>query len=95
MKNVVFWDVALCDFVRTDVWEECIASIIRVTRLGGVFRLLVTSNIVPSSPIFVTLMMGAIRSSETSVLNKQTLHCVTSQKTAFFIFTAMKTANLP
>jgi hypothetical protein len=31
-------------------------------------RLLVTANVVPSSPILVTLMMEAIRSSETSVL---------------------------
>jgi hypothetical protein len=30
-------------------------------------RLLVTANIVPSSPILVTLMMEAILSSETSV----------------------------
>jgi hypothetical protein len=31
-------------------------------------RLLVTANVVPSSPILVTLIMEAIRSSETSVL---------------------------
>jgi hypothetical protein len=33
-----------------------------------VLRLLVTANVVSSSPILVTLMMEAIRSSETSVL---------------------------
>jgi hypothetical protein len=31
-------------------------------------QLLVTANVVPSSPIPVTLMMEALRSSETSVL---------------------------
>jgi hypothetical protein len=31
MKNTVFWDVTL---VRTDVLEESIASIIRVTKIG-------------------------------------------------------------
>jgi hypothetical protein len=36
-------------------------------------RLLVTAN-VPSSPIFVTLMMEALSSSETSVLTRATWH---------------------
>jgi hypothetical protein len=40
--------------------------------LRNVLRLLVTANLVPSSPILVTLMMGALRSSETSVLTKAT-----------------------
>jgi hypothetical protein len=47
--------------VRTDVSEERISSIISVVWL------LVTAN-VPTSPIFVTLKMEVIRSSETSVL---------------------------
>jgi hypothetical protein len=34
--------------------------------------LLVTANVVPSSPIFVTLMMEALSSSETSVLIRAT-----------------------
>jgi hypothetical protein len=38
----------------------------------SVLRLLVTANVVPSSPILVTLMMDAIRSSETSVLTRAT-----------------------
>jgi hypothetical protein len=69
--------------VTIDVSEERIVSIIRVTRIGelgttlaatsnrrflrSVRRLLVTAN-VPSSPILVTLMMEAIRSSEMLVL---------------------------
>jgi hypothetical protein len=35
-------------------------------------RLLATANVVPSSPILVTLMMEAIRSSEMSVLTRAT-----------------------
>jgi hypothetical protein len=54
--------------VRTDVSEEGIAFI-------------VPANVVPSLLILSTLMMEAIRSSETSVLTR---HCVTSQGTAFF-----------
>jgi hypothetical protein len=35
-------------------------------------RLLVTTKVVPSSPILVTLMKEALRSSETSVLTRAT-----------------------
>jgi hypothetical protein len=49
--------------VRTDVSVERIASIISVTRICSILRLLVTAN-VPSSPILVTLKMEAIRYSE-------------------------------
>jgi hypothetical protein len=38
--------------------------------LGSVHRLLVTANVVPSSPILVTLMIEALSSSETSVLTR-------------------------
>jgi hypothetical protein len=72
---------------RTDVLEELSVSIIRVTIIGEVgtlavtsnrrtqrrnTRLLVTANVVPSSPILVTLMIEALRSSETSVLTRTT-----------------------
>jgi hypothetical protein len=60
------------DLVRTDVSEELRASIIRVTRISDVGRLLVTANVVPSSPTLVTLMMEALRSSETSVIARAT-----------------------
>jgi hypothetical protein len=58
----------------TDVSEEPNASIIRVTRIGELGtlavtsnrctlrRLLVTATVVPSSTILVTLMMEALRS---------------------------------
>jgi hypothetical protein len=67
--------------VRTDVSEELSASIIRVTRIGellrSVRRLLVTANVVPSSPILVTLMMEALSPSETSVLTTATRRNIT------------------
>jgi hypothetical protein len=61
--------------VRTDVSEELRASIITVTQfvfLRSVRRLLVTANVVPSSPILVTLMMEVLCSSKTSVLTRDT-----------------------
>jgi hypothetical protein len=73
--------------VRTDVSEVPSASFIRVTRIGelgttltvtsnrflrSVRRLLVTASGVPSSPLLVTLMKEALRSSETSVLTRST-----------------------
>jgi hypothetical protein len=65
--------------VRTDVSEELSPPIIRVTRIGelgttldGVRRLLVPANVVPSSPILVTLIKESLSSSETSVLTRTT-----------------------
>jgi hypothetical protein len=40
--------------------------------LRSVRRLLVTANVVPSSPILIALMMETLRSSETSVLTRAT-----------------------
>jgi hypothetical protein len=56
--------------VGTDVSEERSASFIKVLR--SVRRLLVRSSVVPSSPILVTLIKEALRSSETSVLTRAT-----------------------
>jgi hypothetical protein len=71
--------------VRTDVSEKLSASFIKVTGIGelgttlGVTsnrytlrRLLVTTNVVPSSPILVILMKEALSSSEKSVLTRAT-----------------------
>jgi hypothetical protein len=45
MKNAVFWDVTPCGSVRTDVSEECIVFIIRVTGIGELgATLVVTGN---------------------------------------------------
>jgi hypothetical protein len=41
--------------------------------LRSVLRLLVTANAIPSSPSIVTLMMEALRSSETSTPTRTTL----------------------
>jgi hypothetical protein len=65
--------------VRTDVSDEPGVSFIRVTKIGelGTFlrsvrRLLVAACVVPSSPIFVTLMKETPGCSETSVLTRAT-----------------------
>jgi hypothetical protein len=58
-----------------DDYEECRGSC-NIRRFGGtyrVLRLLVTAD-VPISPIFVTLMMEAIYSSEMPVLTRATRH---------------------
>jgi hypothetical protein len=45
LKNAVFWDVTPCGFVRTDVSEERIASIMREKRIGEIgTTLAVTTN---------------------------------------------------
>jgi hypothetical protein len=54
--------------IRIDISEE----LARFVFLRSVHRLLVTANVVPSSPILVTLMMEALGSSETSVLTRTT-----------------------
>jgi hypothetical protein len=55
---------------------KCLAvtSNIRNTPVHSVLQLLVTANVVLSSLIIFTLMMEAIRSSETSVLTRATRH---------------------
>jgi predicted molibdopterin-dependent oxidoreductase YjgC len=52
--------------VRTNVSVQRSVSIIMVTTISE----LVTANVVPSSPIIVTLMKDALRSTETSVLTR-------------------------
>jgi hypothetical protein len=71
--------------VRADVSEKLSFFIIRVTIIGELGTMLavtsnrrtlrsvlVTANVVPSSPILVTLMMEALSFSETSVLTRAT-----------------------
>jgi hypothetical protein len=88
MKITVFWDVTPCDSCRNRLFGGTRASIIRVTRIGELGLLAVASN----GRTLNTLMMEALRSSETSVIKEP--HGVTCQKTAFFIATAVKTSNL-
>jgi hypothetical protein len=57
-----------------------------------VLRLLVTAEVVPGSPILVTLMMEALRFSERRFLQEP--HGVKAQKTVFFIVIAVKISYL-
>jgi hypothetical protein len=66
-------------------WDVTPVALVRPT-------LLITANVVPSSPILVTLMMEALSSPKRPFLQEP--HGVTSQKTPFFIVTAVNTSNL-
>jgi hypothetical protein len=75
--------------VRTDVSKELSAPIIRVTRISELgTTLTVTSN----RPTLRRNTKMTLSSYQTSDLQEP--HGVTSQKTAFFIVTAVKTSNL-
>jgi hypothetical protein len=77
--------------VKTDVSEELSASFIRVTRIGE----LGTTQAVTSNRRTLRASVASYSwccSSETSVLTRA--HGVSSQKTPFFIVTAVKTSNL-
>jgi hypothetical protein len=73
MKHGVFGMLRRAALVRTDVSEKQSASFIRVTRIGEVGTLAVTS-IVPSSLILVNLKMEVLCFSQTSVLTRATRH---------------------
>jgi hypothetical protein len=68
MKNVVFWDVALCGSCKN---RPFVATFLPHQYVLG---LLVSTNILTSSPILITLMMKVISSAETSVLTGATCH---------------------
>jgi hypothetical protein len=72
--------------VRTDVSEECSACKVTGIELGTTLavtsnrssvRLLVTANVVPSWQILLILMVGALHSSETSILTRATQRNIT------------------
>jgi hypothetical protein len=67
MKNAVFWDVTPCGSCKSRRFGRFRHS---------VRRLLVTANVVPSSPILVILFMEELRSSETSVFTRATRHTI-------------------
>jgi hypothetical protein len=66
-------------FIRVTIIGElgtmlAVTSNRRTLFLRSVRRLLLTASVVPSSPILVTLMKEALRSSGTSVLTRGTRH---------------------
>jgi hypothetical protein len=72
--------------------------------LRNVCRLLVTANVVPSSPILVTPLMEAIRSSETSVLTTvkrrnipeyAILHCTINLSSLYMFISSVTSPVLP
>jgi hypothetical protein len=63
MKNAVFWDVTPCGSFKT---RRFVTNNRRTLRRNT--SLLVMANFVPSSPIFVTVRMEELSSSETPVV---------------------------
>jgi hypothetical protein len=59
--------------VRTEASEDYIVSIIKVTRISELGTTLAVTRNRSTLPILVTMMMEAIRSSETSALTRATL----------------------
>jgi hypothetical protein len=96
MKNGVFWDVMPCGSCKNRRFGGTQLLHHQGDKNWWTRNLSVTSNwrtqhasvasysYVPSSPIFVTLKMEELSSSETSVLTRVT--GITSQKTPFFTF---------
>jgi hypothetical protein len=66
VKNAVFWDVTPCGCSKK---RRSCCFLAHIVFLRSVLRLLVAAN-VPSAPIFATLMMEAMHSSETPVLTR-------------------------
>jgi hypothetical protein len=75
MKNGVFWDDTPCGSCKNGHFGRTSRLLPQGDRklfLRNMRRLLVTASVVPNSPILVTLMKKALRSSETSVLTTAT-----------------------
>jgi hypothetical protein len=82
MKNTIFWNVTPCSSCKNRLFggthglhhqgDENRQARNNVSSTSSVNWLLVTVNVVPSSPILVTLMMDELCSSETSVFTRAT-----------------------
>jgi hypothetical protein len=79
-ENAVFWDVTPCGSCKNRRFGTTLAASSNrhtlrrnhLVFLRSLCRLLFAASVVPSSPIFVTLMKEALCSSETSVLTRAT-----------------------
>jgi hypothetical protein len=78
--QLVFLRSVLQLLVTANVVPSSLILSIQLVFLRSVLQLLVTPNDVPSSPILVTMMMEAIRSSETSVLTIATRRHIPDEK---------------
>jgi hypothetical protein len=75
--------LGLVAIVRTDVSEELSPFIITVTRIGEL-----------RTTLALTIKRRTLRRNIKCNRFLQESHCLTSQKTAFFIVTAVKTSNM-
>jgi hypothetical protein len=73
MKNAVFWDVTPCGSCKNRHFEGTYRLHHQGDKNRSVHLLLVTSNVVRSSPTLVPLMTEALGFSETSVVIRSTL----------------------
>jgi hypothetical protein len=99
MKKGVFWGVMLCGSCKNRRFEgtwrflhqgdKNLWNTKYLVFLRSVRRLLVAACVVPSSPIFVTLMKEAQVPPKRLFLQEP--HCVTTQKTPFFSFLVILT----
>jgi hypothetical protein len=72
MKKAVIWDVTLCGSCKNRRFGGTYHFHHQGDKIRSVLQLLVAANVVPRSPILVTLMMEAIRPSEKLVLTRAT-----------------------
>jgi hypothetical protein len=82
MKNAIFWDLTLCGSCKNQHFggmyglhhqgDKSRQARNNIVFLHSMLWLLVTANVIPSSPILVTLMMEEIHSSKMSVLTRDT-----------------------
>jgi hypothetical protein len=70
----LYINVIFCYRQSSDVRFEVFTAVVQFIFLCSVCQLLVTANVVPSSPIIVTPMKEALSSSETLVLTRATWH---------------------
>jgi hypothetical protein len=104
MKNAVFWDVTSCDSYQNRRFGGNIASIITATTIGELAtdlatearcRLLITANIISSSPILVTLMMEAICSTEMPGLTRATRRSFPEDSILYYMECSLKCVYAP